>query len=231
MTSRPISVVEIWHARVPRSGAESSLEHMLSSQECARAAQIKDPLKRTLYYYAHTGLRKVLGLRLGCAAQDVPITTEINGKPRLEGASQPLNFNLSHSGNRFVIALCPNAQIGVDIEACRSVRQARCIVARFFAPEERAALQELDETRFRDAFIRLWTLKEAFIKATGEGFSRPFASFAIDWQASRLLHGRSGDPKILAPFYVGANYFGSLALCSDYPFRVLHHRLHLNYYR
>lgn len=206
MTGRPISVVEIWHGCVSRSGAEPSQRQILSPLECARAAQIKDPLARTLYHCAHTGLRRVLGLRLGCAPQDVPIITEVKGKPRLEGNSQPLNFNLSHSGNRFVIALCPNAQIGVDIEACRSVRLARYVVAHFFAPEERAALQELDETRFHDAFIRLWTFKEAFIKATGEGFSRSLASFAIDWQAPRLLHGRSGNPKIFAPFYAGANY-------------------------
>ena len=46
-------------------------------------------------------------------------------------------------------------------------------------PQEQAALREVPDDGQRPLFLRIWTRKEAYVKATGDGLARPFSSFAV----------------------------------------------------
>ena len=95
------------------------------------------------------------------------------GKPVLP-ARPGVHFSLSHCAG---LAVCFVAQTtcGVDAEPVRPLRPR--VLRRAFTPEEQRLIAQSpapDET-----FFRLWTLKESFIKATGEGLSRPLDTIPV----------------------------------------------------
>ncbi len=74
--------------------------------------------------------------------------------------------NLSHAG---IYAACAvsSADIGIDIERVRKVSEA--LMNKCCTKEELAFLTRLDETERNRRFCRIWTRKESYVKATGEG--------------------------------------------------------------
>lgn len=83
------------------------------------------------------------------------------GKPVWSGGWQ---FNLSHSGDLAVCALCHQAELGVDVEVHRSLDAEE--QAGLYADQ---ALGEFEVAGRADSFFDLWTRKEAFLKACGLG--------------------------------------------------------------
>lgn len=132
-------------------------------------------------------LREVLGMALGIRPDAVVFQYGTHGKPQVRG----MRFNISHSACAAVIALS-GGEVGVDVELPRP-RRADQIARRFFAPGENTSLFALPDEDRPDAFFRLWTCKEAFLKATGEGLSRSTRSFEIQLSPPRLLWA-SGIP-------------------------------------
>src|SRR5688572_20859640 len=90
-----------------------------------------------------------------------------------------LRFNLSHAGERALIAVSLGREVGVDIEEVRPI-ESLTLADRFFAPAEFRAIEALSPAARTDAFFRCWTRKEAFIKAHGAGLSAPLDSFEVD---------------------------------------------------
>ena len=92
-----------------------------------------------------------------------------------------MQFNLSHCQNWAVVAVVEQGEVGVDIELCDRVANMDQIAQQYFAPKEVALLSsvESDVARMR-LFVKLWTIKEAFIKYTGEGLSRELSSFEVN---------------------------------------------------
>ena len=87
-----------------------------------------------------------------------------------EFAGEGFYHNLSHSGSRAVLAVSDGA-VGIDIEPVREYSMK--IVRRFFSEREQAYVS----MNGAEGFFRIWTLKEAFMKATGEGISLGIDSF------------------------------------------------------
>src|SRR6185369_12935207 len=69
--------------------------------------------------------------------------------------------------------------IGVDLEQVHYLEDAPRIAERFFSAHENAVLRTIPEAERLDAFFRYWTLKEAFVKATGDGLARATESFDV----------------------------------------------------
>ncbi len=98
-----------------------------------------------------------------------PVFAETDlGKPYLENYPD-IHFSLSHSGHWAVCAV-GNAPLGVDVEQPRCTME---IGKRFFRPDE------LPETEDKDFLLRLWTAKEAFLKAIGTGLTVSPDSFRV----------------------------------------------------
>lgn len=94
-------------------------------------------------------------------AYDYDIKLTANNKP--EYADKNIHFNLSHTGDYVVCAISENA-VGVDIEHTR--KNYLKVARRFFTDNECRWIGE-DENRF----LRIWTLKEAYSKYTGQGIA------------------------------------------------------------
>lgn len=105
-----------------------------------------------------------------------------NGKPRIAAAhgAAGWHFNLTHTDGLTVLAVMRDAEIGIDAE--QLARNASLEVAqRYFSPVEVAALDALDEARRPLRFYELWTLKEAYLKATGAGLSTALDRITFDF--------------------------------------------------
>ena len=95
------------------------------------------------------------------------------GKPFVEG----ICFSLSHSGD-MVICAVGDKPVGCDIE--RTAQARKKVAERFFAPEEIEYLRRFSGDTLDREFFRLWTMKESYIKMTGEGLKLPLGSFYVD---------------------------------------------------
>ena len=171
--------VHVWSALLPdeRLPADEALQD-LSADEQARAGRFKFPLDARRYRTARALLRRVLAAYLNCASRELEFGYLERGKPFLRGAGD-LQFNSSHSGEAVLIGVTRAREIGVDVERIRRDIEARQIAVHFFSSAERAALAQVPEAQQHLAFFRCWTRKEAFLKATAEGLSRPLDTFDV----------------------------------------------------
>lgn len=129
-----------------------------------------------------------------------------------------MRFNLSHSQGLALYALVLDRNVGVDVEALRTLADAEQIAERFFSPLERAELCALPRDEKQNAFFRCWTQKEAFIKAVGDGLSLALDRFDVrvsPHEAARLLRV-DGDPERASHWMMqsldpGPGFLGALA--------------------
>lgn len=122
---------------------------------------------------AHALLREALA---GLGIRDGTLAAAEKGKPFLVQRPE-LAFNLSHCHGGCAVFVAGHGRAGVDMENIRPHNPA--VVRRFFSPEEQAFMAASADPD-RD-FFRLWTLKESFVKASGEGLAYPISrvSFSL----------------------------------------------------
>lgn len=102
------------------------------------------------------------------------ITFSEKGKPKTDG----IFFNLSHSGE-FVVCSIGDKDVGCDIEKAEKERFS--VAQRFFTKNENEYLDSFEGEEKKREFFRLWTLKESYMKLTGEGFSLKLSDFEISF--------------------------------------------------
>jgi 4'-phosphopantetheinyl transferase len=169
-------------------------ERLLASfapRELERYASFRHDEHRFRWGASRGILREVLGAALGLPPREVRFSYGAHGKPAVAGS--PLRFNLSHSGGLGLLVMA-HVEVGADVELPR-VRRTDDIARRFFTPGENERLFALDKPARDDAFFRLWTCKEAFLKCTGEGLSRSTRSYEIELSSggARLLWAKGVD--------------------------------------
>jgi 4'-phosphopantetheinyl transferase len=148
----------------------SACEALLSDDEMSRADRFHFERDRRRFVVARATLRRVLAACTGIPAAVLPITTGEFGKPALDPGCGPIHFNLAHSEDRALIAVSRDSRIGVDLEAIDHESRLPELARSIAAPAELAQLAGLaDEAARSRALLRLWTAKEAFLKAIGTG--------------------------------------------------------------
>ena len=134
----------------------------LSSYRLAQLSSCRSPQKRR----QGIGAELLLIHALRSLKRDLPlplmIEKEPGGKPFLSGT--PIHFSLSHSGEIAACALC-DAPVGIDVETERPLKEP--LLRRCFSEEEQRLI--LASEYPAASFTSLWTQKESYLKATGEG--------------------------------------------------------------
>jgi 4'-phosphopantetheinyl transferase len=179
------AVVHVWTLPVDGldEAAAAPLLGVLDEAERTRGMRFVTARHRVLFVAAHALVRAALSALTGEPPAGWRFIADENGKPSayLGAHSAPLSFNLSHTEGLAGVAVItqPGWALGFDLEPlARDVRLA--VANRFFSRHEIAWLDGLAEPLRRPGFLRLWTLKEAFIKATGKGLTQDLASFWFD---------------------------------------------------
>ena len=166
--------IEVWQAFLPfPSESVSHLSTYLSDSERKRAARLLDPEAGDRFRCGRGLLRHLLGRRLGRLPEELVLKTETGGRPYLDETPgiQPSVFSISHSHDILLIAIHDSGLLGVDVERIRPNTDMAAIVRRFFRPDEREAWERLPAADREAAFLRLWTRKEAILKALGCGLT------------------------------------------------------------
>lgn len=136
--------------------------------EDERSGTAADPASSNTFSRAM--LRGVLSMYLGYEPGDMAFTQGANGKPQLKrDPAGTIRFNVSHSGGTAVVAVVYDREVGVDIEAIRNDTSLLADVVSFFSPAEVSFLEAFPGESKAGEFYRLWSRKEAILKATGEG--------------------------------------------------------------
>ena len=153
---------------------------VLDDGERARADRfVVDEVKRR-FVLSHAALRLILARRLGGDWRDIRYDTVANGKPCLAGsAAGRLEFNMSHSGDLMVVALSADRPVGVDVEAWRPIDRLRGLAETILAARELTVFDGLSPGDASRVLLRLWTFKEAVVKAMGLGLSVEPRSIAL----------------------------------------------------
>src|SRR6184192_671852 len=185
--------VEVIVAR-PDVGSEavSASARLLSDLERARVGRFAFEPDRNRFIVARALLRQLLAARLGVRPEAVELASGARGKPALAGrfATSDLRFNVSHCKDVAVYALSSGREVGVDVEAVRTLPDADDVAARWFSPREYATYRALEPGDRALGFFQCWTRKEAFIKALGEGLYHPLDRFDVSFapgQPARIL--------------------------------------------
>ena len=188
------SSVLLWTIPLDASGVPGS--EILSEDERQRAARFHFDIHRHRFITARTALRRILGSCLDTAPASVVFHYSPGGKPFLAGS--PIRFNLSHSDAYALVAVAFGRDVGVDLEQIRH-QDLLSLAARFFTPSEYAAVASASGAQRPSLFYRVWTRKEAYLKACGVGLSLALDSFSVstapDPDAS-LLTSSSGPDEL-----------------------------------
>ncbi|MBL0609848.1 4'-phosphopantetheinyl transferase superfamily protein [Aeromonas jandaei] len=147
----------------------ATLPELLSADEHHIWHQMSHNLRRQEYLVSRALLRQLLAQRLGTSPSALQFSNGEHGKPQLQDGRW--HFNLSHSGSWLVLALCQQGPLGVDIELGKRRHSPLPLARRFYAKSEYEWLCALPENEQESAFYRLWSRKEAVLKAHGGGIA------------------------------------------------------------
>ncbi|UPR52984.1 4'-phosphopantetheinyl transferase superfamily protein [Vibrio cyclitrophicus] len=207
-------VVDLWLCSLSNLNDQpdsvSQLKNRLTADEIAKVERYRMPSSQTQALYVRNYLRKVLSSYSDLMPEEWRFEYGEKGKPSLIEKQQietGLNFNISHSKEHLLIAVCQRegkqVQLGVDIEHARSSTNIDSIMKHYFSDKELTDLLKLNKEEQRERFFDLWALKESYIKATGKGLATSLRSFSFDFSnlskqtflAEKILELGSSDAK------------------------------------
>ncbi|WP_019507798.1 4'-phosphopantetheinyl transferase superfamily protein [Pleurocapsa sp. PCC 7319] len=186
--------VHVWRANLELSKTEiEQLATCLSTDEISRANKFRFPIHKRRFIVARGILRQLLGNYLQLSPDRIKFEYGDRGKPRLAASVVDgfLQFNVSHSEEYALYGFTHHHLIGVDLEYLRDMKDAVKLAERFFSPREFELLAAIDSEQQRKVFFKLWTAKEAYLKAIGTGLTNSLASIDISFD-------QTGNPKLLA---------------------------------
>ena len=220
--------VHVWEIALdhPAINPVYLFNEVLSDEERARASRLGLSVHRDKFVTARGYLRIILGRYLNIRPADIEFEYNEHGKPGIaaESDTKKISFNLTHSRNLALCAVAAKGAVGIDVEYIRPVLKPEKILERFFSPGEMEYYQSSPEIIRNRAFMSLWTIKEAYSKAVGRGFSSalkgldlsPVLGGTSQAAASIRLEGSNENWTILQ-IDTGNDYIAALAFKGDPP--------------
>ena len=150
-----------------------NLRTLLSDEELNRLDRLKIDNKKTEFLCSRSILRIILSMYLTEDPNDLSISYTHAGKPILPDTE--LQFNVSHSKDFLLCGISLTNRIGIDIQEIYPISSLDRIINNFFSPTEIQYLRSLPSREaYQEKFFAIWTAKEAYLKAVGEGIQGSF---------------------------------------------------------
>jgi 4'-phosphopantetheinyl transferase len=192
--------VHVWRLSLEQNPDQTAASReVLSADELERADRFLRSEHGARFVASRGGLRILLGRYLNAKPSELTFRYSERGKPSLEHPrGTDIQFNLSHSAGLAIYAFSRGRALGVDIEGGDRRVAPEQIARRFFSPREAADLESLAPAARKQAFLRCWTRKEAYLKAVGSGLSAGLGGFSVSLKSgepARLLQvdGQPGE--------------------------------------
>ncbi|MAU72734.1 MAG: hypothetical protein CML04_11630 [Pseudozobellia sp.] len=212
-------IVDVWIVDTDRFPDDlSKFSSILTDSEVKRSQRFKFEKDRRLNILARSALRTLSGNYLKVPANAIHISLGEFDKPFFP-EHPDFSFNVSHSGTCILLAFFRKSIVGVDVELVKEDFNPMELALNFFSVQEIEMLRKLNEKDRHLAFYRIWTRKEAFIKAEGSGLSFPLNQFTVslDEKAQLLATGWDANERDLwhlKSFEPLKGYVGALAVKS-----------------
>jgi 4'-phosphopantetheinyl transferase len=202
MSSRPSSPellkladdeIHVWvvlDGEVTDPGLLADYERMLEPAERERRARLMSDDLRHQFLLTRSLQRTMLaGYASDVAPRDLRFVAGEQGKPALAAEFAPLglHFNLAHTRGLVAMAVSREATLGIDAENVAARTAPLPIANRFFTAREAADLAALPPCEQTARFYALWTLKEAWLKATGIGIGAGLGHASFDLASDHRL--------------------------------------------
>lgn len=224
LQAHPLSITEVQVFHTSLQPEPTSPESCLTPGEKVKADSIRLDAARNKYIQSRQMLRQILAAAVNRDPSDIDIRSGLHGKPYIPNG--PF-FNLSHSGNHIICALCHQAEVGIDIEQINSRLDVSKISEAVFSEHEQQELKQTPRAKRRSAFYTGWTRKEATLKGLGDGLTMATQDFDVSLSAffaKPLIASRSTALKTSDWQLVDIAYFentaGALAVHSRRPIRL-----------
>lgn len=218
-------VVEVWRIEVSEANfGRAEAADCLSPEEVERAARYRFAANRDRFVLGRSALRQRLAAELGCAPGDVRFQYGAQGRPELESGSNAAGvvFSVSHIPGLVLLAFARGCRLGIDVEAVSRVRDWGSLAGLALSGRESAAVAALPAGLQAVGFLRAWTAKEAYLKATGRGLTVELGRVEAEVdpvRPARLLtvHAGDGEPTDwkLRLIDVGPERVATLAWAGD----------------
>jgi 4'-phosphopantetheinyl transferase len=173
------AVVLFEHSLCATNAEVERIGQFLSASERQRATRYLDTKYAQRFVVGRATLRRLLAACLDLEPAEITFEYGPHGKPELPTTHSMLRFNVSHSGDMLLCALAAGREVGVDIEEMRAGMPVDHLAQRFFSPAEVQALEALPSGDRVPAFYQIWTRKEAYLKARGDGLTVPLSAFSV----------------------------------------------------
>ncbi|GEM_PF-4147174 len=193
-------------------------QQLLNDEEIVRYQQMRSDSASQQFLVSRVLLRTVLAQEMNCRPEKIVFDVTSTGKPFIkQPVMNPIRFNLSHSFGKIVLAVSPQHPIGIDIEYLHRKNDLYKLAERYFHAREYEQLNLAKKSQKRQLFFSIWTLKEAFIKATGYGLAQSLNSFFFEFFPSGKLNLQSSMEELTD---ITAHYWSYRGI-SDYPMACL----------
>lgn len=182
-------VVDIWYGSLKHALNVSNLIKLLSLQERNRAKRFIFDIDRERSIARRVILRLILSVYVGIKPSEVVIETNTHGKPEIKSKSDGCVFSYSCSKDRIIYAISKkNRKLGIDLEHSESLETESILSTLFPHKMLKSFKDQYDVDHMK--FYYLWTSLEAYLKATGTGFTQAldeefWKSFPIDLHTLR----------------------------------------------
>lgn len=170
----PDDEIHLWRVDLNFSNQYiEQLEATLSEDEKQRANRFKFAHHKKHFIAARGILRQLLGRYIQSPGEKIDFIYNSRGKPELSSCFSDYNlkFNISHSQSLALYSFNYEKKIGIDLEYLRDNIDYKTLAQRFFCDREFKLINNCAMEQQQQRFYQLWTAKEAYLKATGEGLS------------------------------------------------------------
>jgi 4'-phosphopantetheinyl transferase len=137
---------------------------LLTPEELAFAKKFRNELQSRTWLSCRTALRLLLAINLGEIPKEIELRKNHFGKLYVPNSN--LFFNVSHTDKSFLLGFNKNGRIGVDLEYLTGREDIPLLIGYAFSWQE---TDFCNQGNAPENFLKIWTLKEAYLKATGVG--------------------------------------------------------------
>ena len=188
------------------TATQQAFKACLSPAEQAQLQRIRRPAVQGQFLASRGCLRHLLSRYTGQTPAALTFVYGAKGKPELSPAANSAGvvpkFNLSHSGQRLLVAISTTADvraIGVDIEALGPVKCLSGLCHRYLTAAEAETVLALPPPQADHRFLRYWTGKEACLKSLGIGIADSMQALELHLETLDLTSVPASVKVVTAP--------------------------------
>jgi len=175
-------MIHVYCCRYDRIDEPRLLNHyhsLLNPSERIRWKNIRSDDGKRCFLVSRAMMRTLLSIAVNCPASALNFMTSELGKPYIAQPTTLWQFNLSHSHGLVSLALAYNMAVGIDVEYHDRKTRTLQLARHAFHYSEIEQLEMFFDDEQKQHFFKLWTLKEAYVKAIGCGLSLALDSFSF----------------------------------------------------